>query len=110
LVADHYQYFSILGPIALAVVGMTRASGTFGRINPFVRPALSGLLLVVLGVLTWRQCGMYASVETLWRATIARNPACWMAYNNLGSALLEKGRVDEAISCFQKALENKPDF
>ena len=32
------------------------------------------VLLLTLGVLTWRQGGMYADMETLWRTTLARNP------------------------------------
>ena len=55
---------------------------------------LSGSLLLVPGILTWRQCGMYADVETLWRTTIARNPDAFLAYNNLGYILLQQGRVN----------------
>ena len=32
------------------------------------------------------------------------------ARNNLGNALLQKGKVDEAIAQYQKALQIKPDF
>ena len=32
------------------------------------------------------------------------------AHNNLGNAFQEQGRLDEAIACFRKALELKPDF
>ena len=32
------------------------------------------------------------------------------AHNNLGNALLQKGRVDEAITQYQKALQIKPDY
>ena len=80
-----------------------------GRKRPFLKPALCGALLVVLGVLTWRQCGMYADLETLWRTTIARNPNSDIAHNNLSAVLVRKGRVDEAIAHAQKALEMQPD-
>ena len=56
------------------------------------------MLLLTLGVLTWRQCGMYSDIETLFRTTIELNPDCWMAYSNLGVAFLQKGQVDEAIT------------
>ena len=52
---------------------------------------------------------MYTDVETLWRTTIERNPKAWMAHNNLGTVLLQKGKVDEAIAHFQKAFEIKAD-
>ena len=65
-------------------------------------------LLAILSVLTWRQCRMYRDVETLWRTTLARNPACFVAYSNLGNALLQQGQVDEAIRMCEKALELEP--
>jgi tetratricopeptide (TPR) repeat protein len=109
-VADHYQYIASIGPIALAAAGMTRAVGFLGKRKLFLQPVLGGTLLLVLGVLTWRQCGMYADPETLWRATIAKNPVSWLAHNNLGYVLRQKGQVDEAIVQYQKALEIDPGY
>jgi tetratricopeptide (TPR) repeat protein len=96
LVADHWQYFAILGPIALAAA--------FPR-----KPAPAAALLLALGVLTWRQCGMYHDQETLWLATIARNPGSVLARNNLGIALVGKGNTEGAIAQYRKALEINPD-
>jgi len=109
LVADHWQYFSILGPIALAVAGINTALGRFEQRGPFLKPALCGVLLLTLGVLTWRQCGMYADSETLWQTTIGQNPNSFMAHNNLGNVFLQQGRADDAIAQFQKAREIQPD-
>ena len=53
---------------------------------------------------------MYADIEALWRTTIARNPDCWMAHNNLGIVLSQKGEIDEAIAHYRKTLEMSPDF
>jgi tetratricopeptide (TPR) repeat protein len=108
-VADHYQYVACIGPMALAAAGITIAFDSFGKATPILKPACCGSLLLLLGLLTWRQCGMYADIETLWRATIDRNPKSWMAYDNLGNVLLGKGQVNEAIGQFEKALEVHPD-
>ena len=97
LVADHWQYFAIIGPIALAAAIIRK-------------PVLAAALLLALGALTWKQCGMYANVETLWQKTLRLNPDCWLAHNNLGTALRQKGKVDEAIVHYQKALQIKPDY
>ena len=101
-VADHYQYLACIGPIALVAAGMKRKS--------FLQPVLAAALLITLGTLTWRQCGIYANEGTLWLTTIARNPNAWLAHNNLGNTFLEKGQLDEAIAHYQKALQLKPDY
>jgi tetratricopeptide (TPR) repeat protein len=108
-VADHFQYLASLGPIVLAAGGITVALGTWGRKEPFLKLALGGVLLLTLGVLTWRQCRMYADVETLWRTTLARNPNSSLANNNLGVISVQKGQLKEAITCLLKALQSRPD-
>jgi hypothetical protein len=83
LVANHWQYFSIIGPIVLAAAGITMASDLVGRKYWSFKPAFCGAVLLTLGALTWQQSRMYADGELLWRSTIDRNPACWAAHNNL---------------------------
>jgi len=109
-VADHYQYVACIGPMALASAGLSLACGTLGRRAALAKTILSGAWLLTLGVLTWRQCGMYANAETLWRTTLARNPDCQMAYINLGKTLDEQGDVEQAMAQFQKALQINPNF
>jgi len=106
-VADHFQYLASLALIvplsSLLVSFVTR----LGRPADVVLPAV---LLAILGILTWRQSGIYRDTETLYRATLARNPASWMAHNNLGVALLDKpGHLAEAIGEYRAALEVNPD-
>jgi protein O-mannosyl-transferase len=108
-VADHYQYLASLGLLALAGAAVHSTCGWLGR-RPFVRSVVYGALLLGLGGLTWRQCGMYANVETLWRTTLARNPASWLALNNLGNALNAQGKVPAAMANYQMALQLKPDY
>src|ERR1035437_2120033 len=78
--------------------------------NQLLKPLFYGVLLLTLGGLTWRQCGMYANFETLMQATIQRNPDSAMAHNNLGNILLRKGRVEDAIIHLQTALKIDPDY
>jgi len=102
-VADHYQYVASLGPIALAAGAGARALQ--GR-RAAVPAALC--LLVALGVLTWRQSRIYENSETLWRDVIAKHPASWMAYTNLGREMLRGRRWAEAIPWFEAALRIQP--
>jgi tetratricopeptide (TPR) repeat protein len=102
-VADHYQYVASLGPIALAAGAGARVfQGRRGG-------ALVALgLLATLGVLSWRQSRVYESSETLWRDVIAKHPASWLAYTNLGREMLRGRRWAEAIPWFEAALRIQP--
>jgi Flp pilus assembly protein TadD len=108
-VADHYQYLACIGPIALASAGIVSLSDKFVQYRAVI---VGGALLVVaiLGTATWRQAGMYSDIETLWRATLARNPECWMADTNLGLVLFQKGQIDDAIAHYRTALQLQPDW
>jgi protein O-mannosyl-transferase len=108
-VADHYQYLASIGPIALASAGITTLAASFKVSRHFIFGA-AVCIVAALAVFTWRQSTMYADIEALWRTTIARNPGCWMAHNNLGIVLSQKGEIDEAIAHYRKTLEMSPDF
>jgi tetratricopeptide (TPR) repeat protein len=97
-VADHFQYLAGVGLIVLCATGLNRV--------PRVIPAA---LIMVLGMLTWQQAGMYTDMTTLWRTTLARNPDCWMAHNNLGLLLKNQGRIEEAIEHYHQALQIDPN-
>jgi len=109
-VADHYQYLASLGIITATSAG---AALLLTRWKLWRQPAGNTLCLAVLAVLaglTWRQCGIYADSEILWKTTLARNPHSYLVENNFGHALLQQGQVDDAIVHFQKALEILPDY
>jgi tetratricopeptide (TPR) repeat protein len=108
-VADHFQYLAGLGPIVLAAGG---AVALMPGLHRTVRHGFCVVLLLpvaLLAFLTWRNCRMYADAETLYRTTIEKNPACWMAYDNLGDVLLEKnGPTDRAMAYLHRALAIDP--
>jgi protein O-mannosyl-transferase len=107
LVWDHWVYVSAPGIIALVAALVVRLAETLRR--PAVAYGFAAIVLPVLAILTWRQAGMYTDVETLWRSTLAANPGCWLAHNNLGLFLVDQGHVDEAIGHYQQAIEENPN-
>jgi protein O-mannosyl-transferase len=108
-VADHYQYLACIGPISLASAGIILAANVLKNRKRVLVWVACAALLFVLGNLTWRQCENYADEETLWRATLARNPNCFMAYNNLGRFFYREGQVDKAMGLYRKAIQIEPD-
>jgi tetratricopeptide (TPR) repeat protein len=117
-VADHWQYLPCLGVIALAaegaVAGARRAvRGLEGAGRAAARVAFAAAaasLLVVLFVLTRRQCELYRDVGALYSDTLSKDPGCWMAHNNLGVYLMEKGSIDASISHLEQAVTLKPSY
>ena len=108
-VADHYQYLACIGPIALVSAGLVNLADTFKKSRIVILTAAL-CIVTVLATLAWRQAAMYGNIETLWRTTLARNPGCWMAHNNLGIVLFEKGQLDEAIAHYRRTLQMQPSF
>ncbi|HUI08140.1 MAG TPA: tetratricopeptide repeat protein [Verrucomicrobiae bacterium] len=109
LVADHWQYYSIIGVIALAVAAAERVGARLGRRGWYFGTVAAVAVVAVLGVATWKRGSVYADEETLWRDNVAKNPTAWAAYNNLGVALRRAGRIQEAITRYQVALRINPD-
>ena len=102
-VADHFQYLPSLAVFALAGAGLARIT------PPGRQFAIAGLTLV-LGALTFQHARIYHDVFVLYANTLERNPACWMAHNNLGVALVEAGRADEAIVHFERASALRANY
>ena len=109
LVADHYQYHSIVGVIALIcalgscyVAGLTNA-------RKAIAAALTIIVISGLCLQSWRQTGIYENEEILWQDTLAKNPNAWIAYMNMGVYLDRHNRIGEAISFYKQLIEKQPD-
>jgi tetratricopeptide (TPR) repeat protein len=132
-VSDHFQYLASMGPLALAGAAIATFLGRFSeaRLNLAVHPndlpqpgsllsssrrrlvlngAVYGILLLLLGFLTWRHTAEYHNLVSLYTATLQKNPGCWMAHYNLGIVLSEQGEPDRAIDHYTRAVELRPDY
>jgi protein O-mannosyl-transferase len=107
-VADHWQYLACLGIITPCASGIVLLAERSKRWQGWLEPGVTLVIAGVLFVLTSRQSRMYTDIETLYRATIARNPACWMAQTNLGNILYQANRIPEAMDLFNQAMRIKP--
>jgi tetratricopeptide (TPR) repeat protein len=102
-VAEHRMYLPLAAVVVLEVMG----------IHDFVgrrTVAAVALLAIALGVLTWRRNQDYRSNIAIWDDTVAKCPQNPRAQNNLGNALMESGRVGEAIGHLEQALQLQPDY
>jgi tetratricopeptide (TPR) repeat protein len=107
-VADHWQYLACLGIITPCASGIvllaTRLKSGYAWLEPGVTLVIGGVLFL----LTWQQSRIYNNAETLYRTTIAHNPACWLAYDQLVDILYQANRIPEAMNLFKDELRIKP--
>lgn len=109
-VADHFQYLASMAP--LAFVGAVLASVP-ALCRPRVATATGALAVITLATLTYFRAAQFVDEKTLWRATLAQDPNCWMAHGNLGLLLQNQPGNDHltaAIDHYRTALRLKPDY
>jgi tetratricopeptide (TPR) repeat protein len=109
-VADHFQYLACLGPVTLLSAGV---AALLSRSSPAIRGVgwgLAAVLVATLGLMSNAQSRTYADPLALYTTTLARNPDCWMAHNNLGLLYDDQGASDKAIAEYEETLRLKPDL
>ncbi|MGO9246782.1 MAG: tetratricopeptide repeat protein [Verrucomicrobiia bacterium] len=109
LVADHWQYNSIIGVIALAVAAGDEACRKIARQHRHWGTAAAVAVVTVMGVASWQRCSVYAADERLWQDNVAKNPRAWLAWLNLGLIQYWDGHLDDAIGYFEQTLRVNPD-
>ncbi len=109
-VADHLQYLASMGPLALAGAGISTFLTHDWPGHRWLKPSLVAGLLSVLALLSWQRTWDYESQEKLWTDTLAKNPSCWMAENNLGNIDFRRGQVELAVGHYRRALAITPLF
>jgi len=102
-VSDHLQYLPLIAPVTLAVAGMA-----------FLLPVVAfrgvaAALVVLLSFLTFQRAQVFASEESLFRDTLAKNPAAWGIHNDLGVMLAARTNYTEAVEHFVASLQSNPD-
>jgi protein O-mannosyl-transferase len=106
--ADRYTYFPLVGVFILLAWGADELF-TRWRLPKPVIGITAGMLLIICAARTADQLRYWQDGETLFRHALAVTPPNYLAENNLGDALLQKGQVTEAMAHFQTALTIEPD-
>ena len=107
--ADRYTYVPLIGIFIGIAFGLAELAGHY----PWARlavPLAAAASLVALFPVTRVQTGTWAGSEALFGHALAVTSDNWMAHNNLGVVLFEKGRKQEAIAHYEEAIRINPDF
>ena len=108
LVADHWQYVSIVGVIALVCAGAGTATQKLGGLKRRWAHAGAGAVVLVLGALSVHQMPVYKDESALWAHTLNRNPQAWIAHHNLGNILRLAGQTDKSLKHLKTAVGLRP--
>ena len=109
-VADRFQYLAGIGIMAVVIGAIAYGVRCLSSLWHKGALGVAGMVLAVLGVLTWRQASIYRDDETLNRHIIALNPQARNAHLGLGVALYKQARYEEALEAIRVAVEQTPDF
>ena len=71
--------------------------------------AISVVVILCLGTATYLRNITWQDNTNLWSDVVSKNFHNYRAHNNLGFALIEQGRAEEAIEHYLQALRIKPD-
>ena len=100
--ADRFVYVPMIG-LAISLVWAVWEIAEEKGIAKWWIAVPAGVIVVVLGGLTYRQLTYWKDGETLWRYTLAVTDRNYMAHDNLAMLLDKQGRVQEAIPEFKAA-------
>ena len=118
--ADRYAYLPLLGIFVMVVWGATDLAGA-GHGAPdgegLYRPspkfvgtvAVGAVTVLALGVMTHAQLSYWDDDLKLWTHTLAVTGLNFVAENNVGATLAQRGRYEEAIVHMRAASALEPD-
>ncbi|MBS1829145.1 MAG: tetratricopeptide repeat protein [Acidobacteria bacterium] len=98
--ADRFTYIPMFG--ILLALGLLLSERTTSAAL-YIIPA-------VLAFFTYHQIGLWSDTITLFNHTLAVTPANPKLRNNLGHALMSKGKAAEAVPHFEEALKAAPTY
>ncbi len=106
--ADRYTYLPQIGLYIVAAWAVSDLTALWRR----QRTILSAAAILTIAVLSWRawvQTSYWRDSETLFMHALAVTSNNDVAENNLGIVFLRKGKLDDAISLLQAAVDLRPE-
>jgi len=107
--ADRHTYLSSLGVLILSVWGACELTKGW-RHRALALSAAGAAVSVLCLAVTRQQLGYWRNSVTLFRHALAVTENNYIAQNNLGEALGEKGEIEETINHYQEAIRLKPRY
>lgn len=105
--ADRYTYIPFTGLFIIVSWGGAEILNRL-RLNRTFTAILIGIVSTILFTLSSKQIKLWENSITLFTQTLKITKQNEIAHNNLGLALFESGKTDEAITHYKKSIEIFP--
>jgi tetratricopeptide (TPR) repeat protein len=107
-VADHFAYLATAVLDAALAIGLAGWMLRDDRRLSAAYVGVIGTIAAACAVATHRDARPYVSAEALYRRTLVGNPDAWLSQGNLGTILLDRGAIPEAIDHLKQARALNP--
>jgi len=107
--ADRYTYVPLIGLFIIIAWGANDLLQNW-KYRKIALGVSSIAAVSVLSVCAWQQTSYWCTSQTLFEHTLKVTTGNYVAYNCLGSALIEQDKFDEAIDLLHRCLRIKPDY
>jgi protein O-mannosyl-transferase len=106
-VADRFMYVPMIGLLILIAWGVPELVERWRPVARFVPVAATGLVMAS-AIAARAQAEHWADSVTLWQHATQVTPDSYIAFENLGQALRERGELEDAAANYQRALALAP--
>lgn len=107
--ADRFTYVPLIGIFLIVAWGIPEITERWERRNAILA-ASSGAAVLYFSAFTWFQLSHWQNSITLFTRALEVTDNNYIAHNNLGVALKEKGEVDSAVRHYKESLRIFPFF
>ncbi|HEX5688521.1 MAG TPA: tetratricopeptide repeat protein, partial [Roseiflexaceae bacterium] len=107
--ADRYTYIPTIG-IFIATAWLLADLAERGSAARIATTAACVVALIALTITTVKQIAHWRDAETLFAHTLRVTRDNWLAHNNYGSLLLERGETASALNHFKRSIAIRPDY
>jgi hypothetical protein len=105
--ADRYAYLPLVGVFIMVCWGLADWADA-KRLPPVLLPVISVAVILAFTLVARRQINYWTDNITLWTHTIQITPPNYVAQDDLGGALMERKRMEDAIPHFREAFAIHP--